>query len=61
MVREAAASKIIIMGKEDTETNLAGMLTKVLGRICREFLILFTGIYLCLVQKVEAGEEDVNG
>ena len=44
-VREAAASKIIVVGKEDTETNLADMLTKVLGRICREFLIPFTGMY----------------
>ena len=60
-VREAAASKIIVVGKEDTETNLADMLTKVLGRICREFLIPFTGMYPCLVRKVEAGEEDVNG
>ena len=41
-VWEAAASKIIVVGREDTETNMADMLTKVLGRIHREFLILFT-------------------
>jgi hypothetical protein len=58
IVREAAAMGMLRVGKEDTETNLADVLTKILSQPRREKLL---GAFVYLKQEKESDEaEQIN-
>jgi hypothetical protein len=58
IVREAAAMGMLRVGKEDTETNLADLLTKILSQPRREKLL---GAFVYLKQEKESNEiERIN-